>query len=111
MAVIYRQEFFAFCRVESFTRWRDYYCCLCKKVGHIGCDILRVFATSILPIRYAGKGYNISVRYRENTGSVTQIISVNITFTQYCHKSNVFIKRDAACPRILCAMLQVSCYK
>ena len=55
MAVIYRQEFFAFCRAESFTRWQDYYCCLCKKVDHIGCDILQVFATIILPIRYAGK--------------------------------------------------------
>ena len=55
MAVIYRQEFFAFCRAESFTRWPDCYCCLCKKVDDIGCNILRVFATIILPIRYAGK--------------------------------------------------------
>ena len=52
MAVsICRQELFA----ESFTRWRDYFCCLCKKVGDVGCKILRVFAIIILPIRYAGK--------------------------------------------------------
>ena len=70
MAVICRQEFFAFCRAESFTRWPDYYCYL-----------------------YNNKRKKID------------------TFTQHCHKSNVFNKRDAAFPCVLCAMLQVSYYK
>ena len=119
MAVIYRQEFFAFCRAESFTRWRDYYCCLCKKVDHIGCDILRVFATIILPIRYAGKLLVIkdtsSVRYRENTGNATQIISVNIIL-YYIYTTLSQIKclhqaRRLLPTRTVCHAIQVSCYK
>ena len=81
------------------------------------CGFLRQLFS--LFVTQGNQGYNISVRYRENTGNATQIISVNIIhyyiYTTLSQIKCLHQARRRLPTRTVChatsVMLQVSCYK